>query len=341
MTPLYVFFNLTRRSVLAYSLLTGIVWAQGKDPRVGVRVVTKYMKPLMTDNPTGGDRSVFRAYTIGKTNGDSLWLLSGKVERWVESSEVIAYDRAVEFYTEEIRQNPRNQAAYNCRGAVRLDKQLYDLAIVDFTEAIRLDREDAWAYSNRGVARRDRKDYSGSVSDNKEAIRLEPRNPNFHSNAAGCRDLEGEFSKAIASYDEAIRLDPKFSAAYVGRAIARHHAGDYAKAIEDSGEAIRLDPKSPMAHNALSWILATCPVETFRDGKRAVMEANQACKLDDWKTADYLGTLAAAHAESGQFDRATRREQDAIKRTPPGSDRLRGRKDRLALYRAGKSYREP
>jgi tetratricopeptide (TPR) repeat protein len=333
--------DMTRRTVLAYLFLTGIVRAQGKDPRVGVKVVTKYMKPLTLDNPTGGDRAVFRTYTVGRTNGDSLWLLSGKVEKWVESSEVIVYDRAIEFYTEEIHQNPRNQPAFNCRGAIKLDKQLYDLAIVDFTEAIRLDRDDAWAYTNRGVARRDKKDFSGSLSDSEEAIRLEPKNPNFHSNAAGCRNLKGEYEKAIASYNEAIRLDPKFAAAYVGRAIAWHHARDYGKAIADSGEAIKLDPKSPMSHNALSWILATCPDETLRDGKRAVSEANQACKLDDWKTADYLGTLAAAHAASGQFDRATRREQEAIKRTPPGSDQLRRRQERLALYRAGKPYRDP
>ena len=216
---------------------------------------------------------------------------------------------------------------------------MYDLAIADFTEAIRLDREDAWAYTNRGVARRDKKDFSGSISDSLEAIRLEPKNPNFHLNAGGCRNLEGEYEKAIASYNEAIRLDPKFVAAHIGRAVAWHHSKDFGKSIADSGLAIKLDPKNAMAHNALSWTLATCPVDALRDGKRAVKEANKACELDEWKTADYLGTLAAAYAESGEFDRATRREQEAIKRTPPGSDQLKGRQERLALYRANKPYR--
>jgi tetratricopeptide (TPR) repeat protein len=331
--------GLIGRTVLAYLLLAGVVRAQGNDPRVGVKVVTKYMKPLMVDNPTGGDRTVFRTYTVGRTNGDSLWLLSGKVERWVGSSEVIAYDRAIEFYTDEIHQNPRNQSAFNCRGAIHLDKHMYDPAIADFTEAIRLDREDAWAYTNRGVARRDKKDFSGSISDSEAAIRLEPKNPNFHLNAASCWNLKGEYEKAIASYNEAIRLDPKFAAAHIGRAIAWHHAKDYGKSIADSSEAIKLDPKNPMARNALSWTLATCPVDALRDGSRAVKEANKACELDAWRTADYLGTLAAAYAESGQFDRATRREQEAIKLTPSGSDQIKGRQERLALYRASKPYR--
>ena len=48
------------------------------------------------------------------------------------------------------------------------------------------------------------------------------------------------------------------------------------------------------------------------NGKQAVEYANKACDLTGWKNANYLSTLAAAYAEVGNFDEATKWQTKCI-----------------------------
>src|SRR5262249_50929833 len=124
-----------------------------------------------------------------------------------------------------------------------------------------------------------------------------------------------------------------------GRAWAEKK--EYGRAIKDYDEAIRLDPKDAKAFNRLAWLLATCPVNKWRDGKRAVETARRACELSARKNGNYLDTLAAAYAEAGQFAEAIRWQKKALEdesfATAQGSDARK----RLELYKAKKPYRQP
>ena len=179
---------------------------------------------------------------------------------------------------------------------------------------------------------------------------------------------KNEHEKTIADCDEVLRQAPDCDMAYCLRGLAWYYKGDYAKALADLNAAARLVPRSasittgpPPAHEGppttphnpecdyyayslLAWIQATCPDAKYRDGKKAVENAIKAYRLSAGKHWDYLGTLAVAYAERGEFDEACRWAKEAIDvslRGKPATEK--DRKDlraMLALFKARRPYRE-
>lgn len=114
---------------------------------------------------------------------------------------------------------------------------------------------------------------------------------------------------------------------------------DYARALAACDELAIAYPDLVEAHSAAAWIHATCPDPNFRDGKLAVARAKRACGLTDWRDFGELSVLAAACAEAGDFAQAVKwQEKAAGLTTDPGNSRLC--RERLALYMAGKPYRQ-
>src|SRR5262249_17526042 len=125
--------------------------------------------------------------------------------------------------------------------------------------------------------------------------------------------LSRHCDKAINDLNEAIRLDPKYLIAYIRRGVAWLEKGDYARCIKDWHDAIRLDPQhAGFLYGRIAWLLATCPHEKVRDGKRAIQMATKACELTDWKDGQELEALAAACADAGEFDDAVRYQKRAL-----------------------------
>src|SRR5262249_35911639 len=148
--------------------------------------------------------------------------------------------------------------------------------------------------------------------------------------------MTGAYDKAIGDYTEAIRLNPKHATAYYNRGLAYTAKKEHDKVIQDFTEAIRLVPEMANAHVALSWLLATCPKDGVRDGKRAVEHARQACELLGWKETNSLEALAAAYAECGNFKEAVKWQKKAVELGNDNKDELEGARQRLQVYEQGK-----
>ena len=89
--------------------------------------------------------------------------------------------------------------------------------------------------------------------------------------------------------------------------------------------------------NNLAWLLATCPDDNVRNGRRAVTLAEKAVELTERKNATYLDTLAAAYAEARRFDDAVRVQQEALTDRRLVLDDGNAANARLELYRKKKA----
>jgi membrane associated rhomboid family serine protease len=68
----------------------------------------------------------------------------------------------------------------------------------------------------------------------------------------------------------------------------------------------------PEALNGLAWLMATAPDAALRDGARAVELAMRACAATRWLDPGVIDTLAAAYAETDQWQKAEATEKLAL-----------------------------
>jgi tetratricopeptide (TPR) repeat protein len=115
---------------------------------------------------------------------------------------------------------------------------------------------------------------------------------------------------------------------------------EYANAQSDYATALQRDPGYPNLLYSWAWQLATCPDPKFRDGKKALEYARKANDNSGGKRPECVDALAAAYAETGQFDEAIKWQRKAIDLL--GGNRHELRKTMLArfkLYEVGKPFR--
>jgi tetratricopeptide (TPR) repeat protein len=297
------------------------------------------------------------------------YLARGRIA--IETSD---WDRALADLDEAIRLAPGEPRSHHLRGKARAEKKQLEAAIADYTEAIRLDPNLALAFRDRGLAWDKKRYFDRAIEDLTEAIRLDPGNINLvmsrgkicsahgrHNQAMAdfewvirmrptdplgyvaraeelIEDLQAD--KAIAELTRALELDSSFVTALLLRAKAWKRKSDHTSAIADYSEAIRRAPENAEAHQTLAWILATCPLREIRDGRRAVREGTRACELTEWKNPGCLNALAAASAESGDYDSAVKWQSRAVELLPLDDKTRPLFRRRLFIYEAKHPYRD-
>ena len=97
---------------------------------------------------------------------------------------------------------------------------------------------------------------------------------------------------------------------------------DFTASIAEYKRSIAVDATLADAQNNLAWLYTVVPVANLRDGKQALLYAQQAANTI--ASGDVLDTLACAYGAVGNFAEAVNQEQRAIEIgwTPQGSDLL-------------------
>lgn len=248
-------------------------------------------------------------------------------------------DKAMADGETAVRLAPKYFRGYQVRGRVyRLRKQ-FDRALYQFDTALTLAPNFAQIYNNRGNVFVDKDQPKRAIQDFSEAIHRAPESIDGYVNRGGSYVTLGEFDKAIVDLNRAVQLDPRDSASYYYRGLAYEGKKNHQAALADFSKANEFSPRDPEFLNWIAWLRATSPHDDVRNGKEALTPGLKACELTNFKTAEYLDTLAAAYAENGDFDQAIRYLTKALGMKINSSDRKEFQQ-RLALYHARKPYRE-
>jgi len=110
-----------------------------------------------------------------------------------------------------------------------------------------------------------------------------------------------------------IEMQPELVHAWVTLGTVYKLQGDYEKAVQIFERVIATDSNDIGSLNGLAYLYSTCPKDKYRNGKRAVELALKLIELTGYDNPLSLGTLAAAYAECGDFDKAVEYQQKAIK----------------------------
>ncbi len=311
------------------------------------------------------------ASAFGAIKRDSMGLLRESEEAFEKRD----FDKAADLLSQAIEANPKLTPAYILRGLARAGKEKLDEAIADFSKAIELTPSDERPYLLRGAAYQEKKEWEKAAVDFTEAnnrkpgeaatlnsrgicyaaldqeekaladfdaaVKADPRDPRSHQLRGGTYAQKGDKEKALADYKEAMELAPNDPTTYLYRAQLYLYEQEPEKALADLEELMRRAPAYSGALNDYAWTLCTNPKDSVRNGRKAVEYAKKACHETDYKHAPTLDTLAAAHAEAGDWEEAIRWETEALSLAEKSNpDDVGGMKDRLALYRDKKAYRE-
>jgi tetratricopeptide (TPR) repeat protein len=158
-------------------------------------------------------------------------------------------------------------------------------------------------------------DITGAKRSVDAALRIDPKFwPALYIRAQIFR-REGKYELAIQDCNETLRQYPGCVEASLLRASVKVGLGKYAEALKEFNYLISLHPRPVTLARALSdraWFYATCPDSSFRNGQQAVKDAKAACSIMRWKDENMIDTLAAAYAETGDFDLAVRYAAQAL-----------------------------
>lgn len=125
----------------------------------------------------------------------------------------------------------------------------------------------------------------------------------------------GKHEEAKDCHEKVVINEASNAQAYAGLGLNCQMLKEYRSSISNYKKAIQIKPNSSeffWVYGNLAFLYATCPEPELRNGKEAILLAEQACKLTDYKNHLYIAVLAAAYAEQGDFNKAVEYQNDAI-----------------------------
>ena len=274
--------------------------------------------------------------TIGRNPG--CWMAHNNLG--IVLSQKGETEEAIAHYRKTLEMSPDfADADYNLGNAL-LQKGEIDAAILHCQRAVTIQPNDPEAQVALGNALLQKGLIDESIVHYQKALAIRPYYVTAHYNLSSAFLKKGEIDEAIFHCRAVLSTQPEHADAHTILASAFLQKGEIGTAIEQYKKTLEIMPRSVPALNNLAWILATYSDPAFRDGTKALELAQRANEFSGRNNPIILRTLAAAHANVGQFSMAVEVGQLALSLTDRQSPLASALQRELAGYEAREPYRE-
>lgn len=239
---------------------------------------------------------------------------------------------------------PRSVPALLMRASLYVERQDYKSALQDVERALAADTGNMQALLMRATLYAQEGKFAEAIRD-LEALQIRNSdNATIALQLATLYQADKRPRKAVEVYDQVLKLEPDNVIALRGKGDALLSYGKHAEAVETYLAALKIqDDEEGGILNNLAWVLATSTKDDVRNGEKALNYAVKACEATDYSQAHILSTLAAAHAEKGDFDEARKWSKKAVEVAggdEASADIREHLKNELDAYDASEAWRE-
>jgi len=231
-----------------------------------------------------------------------------------------------------------NYLADTVIGRILVDEGKFDEAIPHLQSALQVQPYYASTHHALGDALAGKSEFETAINHYTTALQADPSDTAIRQRRADAYTALGQLNEALADCGLIVKSAPNSFAAEFAMACICQAQQRYPEALQHYRRTLELSPDHTGALNNRAWILATHTNAALRDGAEAVRLAQRACDLTQHRAPVFIGTLAAALAEKGDFTAAIQSADKAIDLAhSAGQQQLVERnKQLLELYRAGK-----
>jgi tetratricopeptide (TPR) repeat protein len=218
---------------------------------------------------------------------------------------------AIQHFEAALAVRPDYADAHNILGVALAASGRFDEATGHYRKAIESDPGNIDAHGNLGMLLARSGKFDEAIPLIEKALVAGPETAALKGSLGVALAEKGRMDEATPHLQRAVQLNPKMVEAryYLGTALMmKGHAGE---GLAEWKQALRTDPDNLQILNDTAWILATSADAALRNGREAVGLAGHAAELTAQKEPAILATLAAAYAETGQFEKAVEIERRA------------------------------
>jgi Tfp pilus assembly protein PilF len=252
------------------------------------------------------------------------------------------FDEALAHFQEALRLEPRDVLLHNNFGwLLVLQGGDGEEAYRQFDSAFRLDSHFAVARVGMGVSLLLQGKANAAAEQFIEALRSNPQDARAYNGLGEARQQQGDLKEAVDSYLRAVQLAPDAAPYHRNLAGALYDLGRIEEARREFQAAARLDPSGLRAASEQARRLATHAGASRRNGREAVRLARQILQARGEERPEDLDVLAAALAESRQFEQAAATQRRALEQASLTRPELvPAMEERLRLYQQDRPYRD-